>query len=81
MPRGIRKNTVALWLCPVSERLQKFDQVVLLLFRETETEMLVVVIDHGSVISESTIVIEAALRVREETAKGRRSIVIVGRPA
>ena len=47
-----------------SERFQEFNQVVLLLFGEAKTEMLIVVIDHCSVIGKSTIVIEAALRVR-----------------
>src|SRR5918994_903124 len=58
---------------------QKLDEVALLLRRETQLEMTIVVIDHGGEVSETPVVVEAAFGPCKEAAQRRRAVFTVGR--
>src|SRR5687767_14997858 len=52
-----------------SQRLQVFDQVALLVRRQPQLAMSVVVVDDGLVRGEAAVVVEAALLPREEAGE------------
>src|SRR5438045_726930 len=65
-----------------SEGLQIFDELLLLLARERQLELPVVVVDDGRVVREAPVVVEAALRPHEQALERRRPVeVLVGRAA
>src|SRR5687768_11420173 len=66
---------VSCWL----QRLQIFDEVVLLGFGQSKPQMVVVVIDDRAIRREATVVIEPALLAHEEAAERRRPIHAVRR--
>src|SRR5437764_2516924 len=63
------------------DRLQILDELVLLLIRQVETQVVVVVLDDRSVVGEAAVVVEARFRADEEAAQRGRAVELLVRRA
>src|SRR5207237_1203204 len=78
-PRCRSARRIEAALPPVwSERLEEFDQIALLRAGEPQAERLIVVVHHVTQGCEAAVVVEAALRAREQALERRRAIAAVG---
>ena len=79
MRRGVGSGFAAGRFCGLElEAQQVLDQVTLFTVGEAQAHTGVVVIDDGTQISETTIVIEAAFKVGRDRADRRRTITQIG---
>src|SRR5690606_24996742 len=63
----------------LSQRHQKFDQVLLFLLRETEIEVLIVVVQHVHQGFEAPVVVETASGVGPQSFERRSTVMLIGR--